>query len=71
MGVNWDLSICSLFHILLYGHSVYTCTCVFVSWRKEAKGDVMFGDIIADVQGVQIRGHTPYSCLTGVSRPGS
>lgn len=72
MGVNSELSICTFLHTLLCGHLIYTYTCVcvcvcHVSRRMRGKGDVIFDDIIADVQGVQIRGcgssePAPHSC---------
>lgn len=58
-GVSLKLRICALLHTLLYGHLVYTCTdvcpCVsHVSGKIRGEGDVIFDDIIADVQGVPI-----------------
>lgn len=56
MGVNSEINTCTLLHTLLCSHFVYTHTMCHVSGRIRGKGDVIFDDIIADVQGVQISG---------------
>lgn len=78
-GVELDLSICALLHTLLCSNLIYKCTCVCVSHVSgsiRGKGDVIFDDIIADVQGVQISGRssseqTLHSCPSLSVRPPS
>lgn len=59
--MNTEIRACTLLHALLCGHLFGVCfvcvsDCVSCPGEIRGKGDVMFDDVIAYVQGVQISG---------------